>query len=207
MKIFRLTTILCFAVLLASAGSANGQSLLDLLKASVPPPQETKPAAEKINKDALVGVWNYSGVEVEFTGTDLVAVLGSSVAAPTIKQNLETYFAEAGILRGSCSVEFSAKGTFVARTAHSSVAGLYEFNHQAQTMTVTYDIPELNGESSLVGKLTFTGSELSITFEADKIVAIIKEATKEKPLDQNIRDLLALISEYKGLYLGFEMVK
>lgn len=210
MKNLRLTTILCATLLLASVGSANAQSLLDLLKEranAAPQTQEAKPAVEKINKDALLGAWNYSGVAVEFTGTDLVAVLGSSVAAPTIKQNLETYFAGAGILRGSCSIVFSAKDTYIAKAAQHSVAGLYEFNHQAQTMTVSYDIPALDGNRSLVGKLTFTGAKLSLTFEADKIVAIIKEATKEKQLDQNINDLLALISEYKGLYLGFEMEK
>jgi hypothetical protein len=152
-------------------------------------------------------VWNYSGVAVEFTGTDLVAMLGSSVAAPTIKQNLETYFAQAGIVRGSFSVEFSAKNTYIAKTAHNSLAGLYEFDHQAQTMTVTYDHPALGGKNSIVAKLTFTGSKLSLTFPAEKIVAMIREATKDVQLDQNINDLLTLVSEYQGLYLGVELEK
>ncbi|MDR0907783.1 MAG: DUF4923 family protein [Rikenellaceae bacterium] len=207
MRRLKLTTILCFAVLLASVWSANAQSLLDLLKASAPPTQEAKPVVEKINKDALIGVWNYSGVAVEFTGTDLVAVLGSSVAAPTIKQNLDTYFAEAGILRGSCSVEFSSKDTYIVLTARGRAVGLYEFNHPSQTMNITYDDPAVGGRSSLVGKLTFAGSRLSLTFEADKIVALIKEATKDRQLDQNIHDLLTLISDYKGLYLGVELEK
>jgi hypothetical protein len=208
MKKFKLTTILCVAVLLASVGSASAQSLLDLLKESATStPQEAKPVVEKINKDALIGVWHYWGVAVQFTGTDLVAMLGSSVAAPTIKQTLETYFAEAGISRGSWSVDFSANGTFIVKTAHHGLAGLYSFDYQAQTMTVTYDYPALGGKNSVVGKLTFSGQKLSLTFEADKIIAIIKDATRDIQLDQNINDLLTMISEYKGLYLGVEMVK
>jgi hypothetical protein len=208
MKKLKLTTVICAALLLGSVGSASGQSLLDLLnKQAASTPAEAKPAVEKINRDALIGVWNYSGVAVEFTGTDLVAVLGASVAAPTIKQTLESYFAEAGILQGSVSVEFSAKDTYIAKTAHNSVAGLYEFDHGAQTMTVTYDHPALGGKNSIVVKLTFAGSKLSLTLPAEKIVAMIRQAAKDVQLDQNTNDLLTLVSEYQGLYLGIELTK
>jgi hypothetical protein len=195
-------------MLVASAENVSAQSLLDFLKGrSTETPVQTAPSAEKINKDALMGVWTYSGVAVEFTGTDLISMLGSSVAAPTIKQSLEAYFAQGGIVRGSCSVEFSSDGTYIAKTAHHSLAGLYEFNHQNQTISITYDHPALGGKNTMVGKLTFTGQKLTLTFEAGKIVALSRLITKDKQLDQSINDLLSMISEYKGLYLGVELEK
>jgi hypothetical protein len=209
MKTIKFTTLFILALLAASVEGVNAQSLLDFIKEKVSSPasQQTPTAVEKINKDALAGVWNYSGVAVEFTGTDLVSKLGSTVAAPSIKQTLDAYFAEAGIVKGSCSVEFTSKDTFIAKTARSSVSGLYKFDHQSQTVIITYNYAPLGGENSITGRLTFAGQKLNLTFSADKILEIIRELTREKQLDQNLNDLITIISEYKGLYLGIELEK
>ncbi len=193
----------------ASFAEAGAQSLLDLLGGGAPQKTEqvAKPGAEKINIDALKGVWKYSGAAVEFTGTDLMAVLGSSVAAPLIKENLESYYSKAGVVPGSCTVNFKNDGVYTACTASHSVEGPYVFDAQNQKVRVTYEHPSLGGRRSLDARLTFSSEKLTLTFEADKIVAIIKELTADKPLDQNVQDLMDMISEYKGLYLGFELEK
>lgn len=212
--------ILSVAALLAGAGSANAQSLLELLGRQAA--QQTQqagpgsagqtgqagtPAVEKIGLDELKGVWKYTGAAVEFTGTDLVAMIGSSVAAPTIKQSLETYYARAGVVAGACTLEFGDRDVFTARTAAHTVEGSYRFDAQARKVVVSYDNQLLGGKNTLEGKLTFTGGKLALTFESEKIVAVIKELTKNMTLDQNVQDLIRMISEYKGLYLGFEMGK
>lgn len=196
-------------LMLAAASSVNAQSLLDLLnkRAATSSSQQAAPVAEKINKDALVGTWNYSGAAVEFTGTDIVAILGSSMAAPAIKQSLETYYAKAGVTKGSCTLEFKKDDKYTARTARESLEGGYDFDHPNQKVKVSYSHPELGGQGSMDAWLKFTGDKLLVTFEADKIVALIKEMTKGMTLDQNITDLINMISEYKGLRLGFEMEK
>ncbi len=201
--------IVLSALLAASFGSAGAQSLLDLLNGRAPQKSEqtAKPAVEKINIDALKGVWKYSGAAVEFTGTDLVAMLGSSMAAPAIKQSLETYYSKAGVVQGSASIEFKDANVYMARTATQRVEGPYVFDAQGQRVRVTYDHPALGGMNSLDGRLTFTGEKLMLTFPADRIAVIIKELTKNVTLDQNAKDLLDMISEYKGLYIGFEMEK
>ncbi len=196
-------------LLAASFGTAGAQSLLDMLggRSSSGSSKSQKPVVEKINIDALKGAWKYSGAAVEFTGTDLLSVLGSTVAAPTIKQSLETYYAKVGVVPGSCALEFKEKDVYVARNATYSINGLYAFDPQSQKVKITYDHPNLGGVNSMDGKLTFSGGKLTLTFPADRIIAIVKELTKDKPLDQNVKDLINLISEYKGLYLGFEMEK
>lgn len=201
--------VLGIALSAASLGTADAQSLLDLLnnRSSQQAGQPQRKAVEKINIDALKGEWKYSGAAVEFTGTDLMAVLGSSVAAPTIKQNLETYYTKAGIVPGSCALEFGEKDVYTARTATRSVEGPYVFDAQNQKVRVTYDYRELGGRNSLDGKLTFSGEKLTLTFEADKIVDIMEGLMHGMTLDQNVKDLIDLISEYKGLYIGFELEK
>lgn len=201
--------VLSAVLFAASFGSASAQSLMDLLngRTSQKSEQPAAPPVEKINLDALKGVWKYSGAAVEFMGTDLMAMLGSSMAAPSIKQSLESYYAKAGVVQGACTLEFKGGDVYTARTASHSVEGPYAFDAQNQKVKVTYDHPELGGKRSLDGRLTFTGEKLMLTFEADKIVAIIQELTKDMALDQNVKDLLNMISEYKGLNLGFEMEK
>ena len=201
--------VLSAVLFAASTGSVSAQSLLDLLngRSSQKTEQAEKPAVDKINIDALKGEWKYSGAAVEFTGTDLVAMLGSSMAAPAIKQSLESYYSKAGVVQGSCTLEFKDGDVYTARTAAQNIGGLYVFDARNQTVAVTYDHPGLGGQNTLNGRLTFTGERLKLTFEADKIAAIIKELTKGQTLDQNVQDMLDMIAEYKGLYLGFEMEK
>lgn len=193
----------------ATFGRANAQSLLDLLNGKSVQSSEKKSesVAEKINKDALTGVWKYSAAAVEFTGTDLVAVLGSSMAAPTIKQSLETYYTRAGVTSGSCTIEFKDNDKYIACTAKDRLEGPYSFDHPGQKIELTYDHKEIGGKDSLDARLKFADGKLSVMFEADKIVAIIKEMTKNMELEQNVRELIDMISEYKGLYLGFQLEK
>lgn len=206
-------TLALSAVLLlaASFGEARAQSLLDILnsraKSSSTEQKAEQPPVEKINKDALTGVWNYSGAAVEFTGNDLVATLGSSMAAPSIKQSLETYYAQAGLQKGSCTLEFKSNDKYAASTARDRVEGPYSFDHQNQKIKISYEHPQLGGKGEMDAHLKFAGDKLQVTFEAAKIVAMIREMTKGMELDQNVKDLINMISEYKGLYLGFEMEK
>jgi hypothetical protein len=201
--------VLGIALLLAGVGSANAQSLLELLQASQATGQtQTENAAvQKINLDVLKGVWNYTGAAVEFTGTDMISMLGSSVATPHIKQGLESFYARLGVVAGSCTLDFGERNTFTGRTADHSVAGPYQFDAQTQKVAVSYNDPQLGGQKTLDGKLSFNGEKLSLTFEAAKIVSIIREQTKDMELEQNVKDLLDLISQYPGLYLGFALEK
>lgn len=210
MKMKRIFVLSLLALAAASFGRAEAQSLLDLLngQSAQSSGKNTEQAVvEKINKDALTGVWKYSAAAVEFTGTDLVAVLGSSMAAPAIKQSLETYYARAGVVPGSCTIEFRESDKYIANTAKDRLEGPYSFDHPEQKIKVSYDHKELGGKGSMDARLKFAGGKLSVMFEAERIVAIIKEMTKDMELEQNVRELIDMISEYKGLYLGFQLEK
>lgn len=202
------TFLICACAFLAILPTASGaQSIAELLEDSVLEKEKVeKLPAVKINIDALHGDWNYSGAAVEFTGSDLMAVLGSTVAAPALRQTLETYYARAGVVKGSSAIRFGEE-TYTAKHAGGSVNGPYRFDARDQKMLVTYDHPALGGCGTMVGKLTFTGERLLLMFEADKIVTMIREMTAGSTLDQDIRDLMDIVAEYRGLYLGFELEK
>jgi hypothetical protein len=134
-------------------------------------------------------------------------MLGSSVAAPHIKQSLETIYSRMGVVPGSCTLEFKEKEIFAGRTAVHTVEGTYRFDAGAQTLGVSYDDSQLGGRKTLDGKLTYSDRRLVLAFEAAAIVAIIKEQTKDMSLEQNVKDLIDLISQYPGLYLGFVLEK
>lgn len=155
--------------------------------------------------ESLVGEWRYSAPAVVFTGDDIVAKLGSSVAGSTIKDQMNAYYTKAGVTPQTCTVQFRRNGKFIAKADKREIEGRYSYNASSGALSVTVALDEL-GTRTFIGKATGGENAVSITFEASKVVGIAREIPSVSG-DSRMMSLIGLIEQYKGLYLGAELVK
>lgn len=154
--------------------------------------------------ESLVGEWRYSAPAVVFTGDDIVAKLGSSVAGSTIKDQMNAYYTKAGVTPQTCTVQFRRNGKFIAKADKREIEGRYSYNASSGALSVTVALDEW--EPVLLSARPQVAKAVSITFEASKVVGIAREIPSVSG-DSRMMSLIGLIEQYKGLYLGAELVK
>ena len=125
---------------------------------------------------------------------------GGELAAGKIETQLDTYLAKVGIKQGACSYAFASDGTYTATLGAYQLAGEYALNAENKTITMTY----LNGLGTTTAHVVKSGNSLSLLFEADKLLAMIKKV----PLlskSSAVSSLSKLLDSYDGLLVGMQM--
>ena len=201
------TTIL---TLLAAAGlslEASAQSWGDLLSGLLGGSDTSSQTSQvpETYPESLTGTWKYSAPEVVFTGDDIVAKLGSSMAASTIKEQLSAYYTKAGVTPQTCTIQFRKNGKFVAKASQHEIEGRYSYNAASGALSVTATVESL-GTRTFIGKVTGTGNAISGTFESSKVAAVAREVPSVNS-DSRLMSLIGLVEQYKGLYVGAQLVK
>lgn len=199
-----------FLTLLAVAGlscGASAQSWGDLLGGLLggSSSSQTEQKVAETYPESLLGTWRYSAPAVVFTGDDIIAKLGGSVASSTIKEQMSAYYTKAGVTPQTCTVQFRRNGKFVAKASQHEIEGRYSYNASSGALSVTATLDDL-GTRTFIGKVTGNGDAISITFESSKVVSIAREIPSVSN-DSRMMSLIGMVEQYKGLYLGAELAK
>lgn len=155
-----------------------------------------------ISTSDLTGTWNYTGTDCVFESENLLAQAGGAVAATKLESQLNTQLSKVGIKEGSCSFTFNSDNTYTASIGGRTISGNYTLDSSNNKIKLTY----LAGLGSTTPRITKSGSKISLLFESDKLLTLLKGASALSN-NSTLSTVSSLLDNYDGLYIGLEMSK
>lgn len=158
--------------------------------------------ATTLNEQAIVGTWNYQGVDCVFESENILAQMGGELAANTLEGKIDTQLQKIGVKPGSCSFTFNPDHTYTATLAGKTLSGQWALDAANKQMQLTY----LMGLGQLTPRVAYTGGKLSLLFESTKLLTLVK-GVGALTNNTTAQALSGLITNYNGMYLGLQMTK
>lgn len=176
---------------ISNTASTLGNLLSDLLGSS-----------SSISQSDIVGTWNYTGSDCVFESDNLLAKAGGSVAASKIEKSVDSQLSKVGIKSGSCSFIFNKDNTYTATIGSRTISGNYTLDPSNKKIKLTY----LAGVGSMTPRIAKSGSTISLLFESDKLLTLLKGASALTG-SSSLSSLSSLLDNYDGLYIGLKLKK
>ncbi len=180
-----------------SVSYATAQDLKSLLTGVA----QTLVGDQTTTAESIVGTWTFVGPDCQFESDNLLAQAGGVAAAQQIEEKLDPVYEKLG-LEGAQYV-FNTDSTFSFTMGSKSSTGTYSFNSETKRLTMKTKLGV-----SMTANVTVTGSTMSLTFNADKLIDVLKTLTSLTAQAGSSTSLVnSLVSNYDGLLLGFELQK
>ena len=157
---------------------------------------------------SIVGTWSYqtpgrylSTSLCQFESDQLLAKAGGEVAAKEVEEKLQTIYDKIGLT--SIKYIFKEDGTYSYILKRRTVSGTYVFDEEAKTIIMKSKLG-----IQTVAYVTVTGNSMSLVFNADKLMSILKVITgAASKVNSTAATLNSVAEAYDGLMLGFELKK
>lgn len=198
MKNFILLRFLLIVLLLCCVSRhAEAQDLKSILSGVV----KTVVGDKATTSTSIVGTWQYSAPDCCFESDNLLAQAGGEVAAAEVESRLASVYKKIGL--DNLRYTFNEDGTYSYTVKKISSSGTYTFDENAKTITMTGKLG-----IKTVAHVTTTGSSMSLVFDADKLMTVLKTLSGAvSKVNSTASTLNSIIGSYDGLLLGFEMAK
>ena len=185
------------AVVLATAGNACAQDLKSVLSGVIKGVVGDKMTTET----TILGTWAYVGPECQFESDNLLAKAGGEVAAKDIEAKIEPVYEKVGM--NGCKYTFGDDGSYSYTVKGRTTSGTYTFDNDAKTITMKSKLG-----IKTVAYVTVTGNSMSLVFNADKLMSVLKTLTSAaSSVNSTASTINSIASNYDGLRLGFELNK
>ncbi len=119
---------------------------------------------------SIIGTWKYVGPQCQFESENLLAKAGGEVAAKEVEEKMQTVYDRIGM--SGCEYTFNEDGTYSYTLKKRTMSGTYTFNDKEKTIT-------MKGKLGVktVAHVTVTGNDMSLVFNADKLMSVLKTIT------------------------------
>lgn len=133
---------------------------------------------EKFTVDQLVGTWAYSAPAVAFRGDDALARIGGAAAATTIENKLSPYYDKVGMNKLTFTVNDDQ--SFTMALGKASLKGTISTDEEGHLIFnfAAHGKIKLGKVSCMATK---TGSKLSLTFDATRLMELAKKSPQYHP--------------------------
>lgn len=180
----------------SSSSSDSGQSLLGSLLGGLV--GEAIPLSDR----AIQGTWSYASPECRFKSENALASAGGAVAANTIENKLAEIYAKVGIKKGVCSFTFNEDKTCEIKYGNKTLKGTWTLDAKNRDLVIKAGLLTLNA------KAYYSVKELTLLFESDKILSVVKVlGSIAGGLSSTVGSLTQILDNYDGLLLGFNLSK
>ena len=201
-----------FIVLVALIGTiftpevANAQSLSDIFKnIDIQKAVTSITGGEEVTVKKLKGNWTYMKPTVTLEGDDPLKNLAGSIAAGALEEKIREYCEKAGIKEGKFKFTFNNDNTFSGKLSGKSFKGNYAIDSEANALVFSYAMAGIP-VTSLTAKTVLSGKNLSLLFDADKLLEFIIAISSQVENEQ-LKTTAKILSQYKGLNIGVELKK
>lgn len=162
---------------------------------------------KKLTQADVAGVWKYREPAVTFESDNLLKKAGGAAMAAVIVNKIKPYYDRVNLsqlqvtLNPDSTFQFvlgrlKLGGTFVHSTAQPD-GNFFTFKFQALGKI---------GIGQIDAELQKTGNKLSMTFDADKLIALLNTVAKLTGR-KSIQAAATLLNSYEGLNCGFALDK
>ena len=150
---------------------------------------------------SIIGTWKYVGPQCQFESENLLAKAGGEVAAKEVEENTQTGNDIIGM--SGCEYTFNEDGTYSYTLKKRTMSGTYTFDDKEKTIT-------MKGKLGVktVAHVTVTGNDMSLVFNADKLMSVLKTITGTvSKVNSTAATINSVAGSYDGLMLGFDLKK
>ncbi len=191
------TTFLACAAALAMCVTAAASDLTSVLTSIVTSVIGNVTTTES----SIVGTWKYSGAECMFESESALATAGGEVAATTVEEKIASVYSKLKLT--SVTYTFSSDGTYSTKSGKITSSGTYTFDSDEQAITMKSKLG-----IKTVAYVTVVGSSMSLTFDADKLMSVLKVATSAtSKYNSTMSTINSIVSEYNGMKIGYALTK
>jgi VCBS repeat-containing protein len=191
-------SVLCVMVLMSMvAVHADAQDLKSILTGVAKAVVGDKATTES----SIIGTWKYVGPQCQFESENLLAKAGGEVAAKEVEEKMQIVYDKVGM--NGCQYTFNEDGTYSYTVKKRTTSGTYTFDNEAKTIT-------MKGKLGVktVAHVTVTGNDMSLVFNADKLMSVLKLITgATSKVNSTAATINSVAGAYDGLMLGFELKK
>jgi hypothetical protein len=187
--------VLC---LFATVAQADAQDLKSILSGVV----KTVVGDKATTATSIVGTWKYSQPECCFESDNLLTQAGGEVAAAKVETKLASVYKTLKLT--SITYTFNEDNSYTCTLSGKTLSGTYTFDSDKKTVTMKGSTLS----TSLTAYVTVTGSTMTLTFDADKLMTVLKTVSSAaSSLNTTASVINTLASSYDGMRLGFELSK
>lgn len=150
---------------------------------------------------SIVGTWSYAGPQCQFESENLLSKAGGEVAAKEVEEKMKSVYEKVGM--NNIQYTFNEDGTYSYKMKKRTVSGTYVFDDTEKTITMTGKLG-----IKTIAHVTVTGDEMSLVFNADKLMSVLKTITgAASKVNATAGTINSVAGSYDGLMLGFELKK
>lgn len=194
---FMLRCLCMAAVMTVAAGNAGAQDLKSVLSGVV----KNVVGDKTTTASSIIGMWTYVGPECQFESDNLLAKAGGEVAAKEVEEKIQKVYEKVGM--DGCQYTFSEDGSYSCTIKGKTSSGTYTFDSDAKTVTMKSKLG-----IKTVAYVTVTGDDMSLVFNADKLMSVLKTITSAaSSVNSTASTISSIADSYDGLRLGFELKK
>lgn len=154
-----------------------------------------------VNKQSLIGTWNFKGSAFVFESESALAGLGSDAIASQVEAKVDQYLSKLNIKSGACSITFNEDDTCVFTVGKRTLNGTYEFDAETKELKLSYA-----GLLSTTAYLVYDAGTINIVYQSDGLLRILK-AICSMTSNSTLALLNTLLTQYDGLRIGMAFVK
>ncbi|MBQ1178467.1 MAG: DUF4923 family protein [Bacteroidaceae bacterium] len=153
-----------------------------------------------VDKNSIVGTWNFKGSAFVFESENVLANLGSDALATQFETKVDQYLAKYNIKEGACSITFEKDGTYVFVAGDRYVNGTYELNTDTKELKMTF------GMFATTAYLVYDAGTINLVYESDALLNTLK-AIGSKSNNATFALLNTMLNQYDGLRIGIAFAK
>lgn len=151
--------------------------------------------------NSIIGTWTYVQPKCQFESENMLAKAGGAVAAKEVEEKMQAVFEKIGM--NGCQYTFNDDGTYSYTIKKRTIKGTYTFDNTEKTVT-------MKGKLGIktVAHITVTGNSMSMVFNADKLMSVLKTITgATAKINSTASTINSVAGAYDGMMLGFELKK
>lgn len=190
----KLLVLVVMCMISAGAGAQDLKSILSGVAKAVVGNKAT-------TASSIVGTWSYAGPQCQFESENLLSKAGGEVAAKEVEEKMKSVYEKVGM--SNIQYTFNEDGTYSYKMKKRTVSGTYVFDDTEKTITMTGKLG-----IKTIAHVTVTGNEMSLVFNADKLMSVLKTITgAASKVNATAATINSVAGSYDGLMLGFELKK
>ena len=161
-------------------------------------------ATTNFTVDDLVGTWKYKSPGISFRGDNTLANIGGAAAATAIENKLAPYYKRTKLTNVTLTVD--KDHNFAIKTSYGTFKGTVEKSSQDDMLVFKFNILGTVSIGHVNAMATKSGNQLNITFDASRLIAILKKLPKVAS-NSSFSTVASILDNYDNIFIGFRMTK
>lgn len=169
-----------------------------------------------LSPEAIEGTWSYEGVACILESENALSNIGGTLVTGQLESKLDEMLAKVGVKKGNCSFVFKKDGACSILVGGYTIEGTYVLNPDEKVMNFSF----MYGNMNLKTYVAYEIQNLNVVFNADKLLAFIKNITSalsKNSAGQQLQQLNSissaagsigtLLNAYDGMMLGAKLAR